>query len=416
MTTTTPAVGAHRRRMAKAVHCKAMEGQPPGTFETIVSVFGNVDYHGDRIVVGAFEAGNLPEWRESGDPIPVIFTHRWDDLLAHIGVANPSEVRELAPGDSTLPDRLKANGGLYAVQRLDVNADPAASYAARIAELLERRSLREFSFAYDPLGVRPVDGVDELTRLALWEMGPTLLGANPLTELLAAKAKEVGFTPEAIDAVLTDLLGRSTLIDAKAITTTDDGDPAGADDPQEVPTVGDTTEVKAITVTPGGSIEERLGVIFDSAQAWASIEYGGDLFALHLEGTYLDDGYAIVVAERWDDPWGEGPVWRLSFDTDDRGAVTITDAEEVTFEGDFVARRSEVTDAGAKAIAAAKAKAGAPSTDDGLDPATLADVKASGKASPQGEAEDHGAEDDDNLSPADVGELIDGLDLEGIDP
>jgi Caudovirus prohead serine protease len=52
-----------------------------GTFEAIVSVFGNVDLVGDRVVKGAFKS-SLKRWRESDDPIPVIWSHQWDNLDA----------------------------------------------------------------------------------------------------------------------------------------------------------------------------------------------------------------------------------------------------------------------------------------------------------------------------------------------
>lgn len=449
-----PTTTTHARRFCKAVVCKSVEGEPAGTFDTIVSVFGNVDYHGDRMVLGAFD-DTIGEWQASGDPVPVIFTHRWDDLLAHIGVTLPTELTELAPGDSSLPQRIRANGGLYARQRLDVEADPAASYAARVAELLERRSLREFSFAYDPLAIRPVNGVDEVVAVALHELGPTLLGANPLTELLAAKARELGVTPKALDSAFTDLLGRSVLIDRKAgeapaddeeLTLgdtldaleeaaaeddeedevdvddevdedaegdepADDDEVVDDDEPEEGDTVTDP-KAKAITITPGGSIEERLNAVFESAQAWALLEYGGDLFATHLEGTYLDEGYAIVVTERWEDPWGEGPIWRLSFEVDERGAVTITEHEPVEFSGEFTVVESALTEAGAKAVERAKAKA---STMAGIDPATLADAKANGKAGDT-PAEDHEVEGADNFTVADLPAVLDELAEVGSEP
>ena len=66
-----------------------------GTFEATVAVFGNVDLGGDRIVPGAFKK-TLAKWAESGDPIPVILSHQWDNPMAHIGVVN--EAKEIETG------------------------------------------------------------------------------------------------------------------------------------------------------------------------------------------------------------------------------------------------------------------------------------------------------------------------------
>ena len=47
-----------------------------GNVEALVSVFGNVDYQGDRVMKGAFDV-SLLKWAVSGDPIPVIWSHDW---------------------------------------------------------------------------------------------------------------------------------------------------------------------------------------------------------------------------------------------------------------------------------------------------------------------------------------------------
>lgn len=168
---------------------KAVKDAPAGTFEAIVSVFGNRDKGGDVVKLGAF-ADSIAEWRKSGDPIPVIFSHAWGDLHAHIGVADPQDVKELEPGDPQLPEAIRENGGLYAKAALDVG-EPQ-SYASRVWQLLERRSLKQFSFAYNVVDGSEVTeneaSVYELRKLDLLELGPTLIGMNPATELLSAKA------------------------------------------------------------------------------------------------------------------------------------------------------------------------------------------------------------------------------------
>lgn len=150
-----------------------------GTFEAIVSVFGNVDLAGDRVVKGAFE-DNLKEWGESGDPIPVIWSHMWDNPDAHIGKVLAAEERD---------------EGLYVKAQIDQD-DP---FSKKVHKLLKERRVREFSFAYDIVEEEKNDGANELRKLSIIEVGPTLKGMNPDTQLLAAKS---GLMGEAFKAAL----------------------------------------------------------------------------------------------------------------------------------------------------------------------------------------------------------------------
>ena len=142
-----------------------------GAFQALVSVFGNVDVVGDRVLPGAF-AKSLTRWQERGDPIPIIWSHEWGNPQAHIGAADPHDVVE-------------TEDGLVVKGRLDLD-NP---FAAQVFRLLKERRVREFSFGYSIEAERPgKDGANELVDLDLIEAGPTLKGANPNTELLAVKS------------------------------------------------------------------------------------------------------------------------------------------------------------------------------------------------------------------------------------
>lgn len=144
---------------------EAAEGA--GVFEALVAVFNNVDRMGDKILPGAF-AKSLGRWKASGDPIPVIYAHEWDNLDAHIGhVLEAKEVDE----------------GLYIKAQLDMD-EP---FAARVWKKMQRRVLKQFSFAYDVVEGKQMDGVYELHELDLLEVGPCLVGVNPETELISVK-------------------------------------------------------------------------------------------------------------------------------------------------------------------------------------------------------------------------------------
>ncbi|WP_432027454.1 HK97 family phage prohead protease [Streptomyces sp. 1222.5] len=148
------------------------DGLGAGEFTAIVSVFGNEDSVGDVVMPGAFTE-DLDRWKSTGDPIPVIWSHDWGDPFSHIG-----EVTEAK----------ETPAGLLVTGRLDLD-NPKAEQVFR---LLKGRRVTQFSFAYDiedgGWGERDGREVYELRRLKVHEVGPTLLGANQETELLAAKA------------------------------------------------------------------------------------------------------------------------------------------------------------------------------------------------------------------------------------
>lgn len=153
-----------------------------GQFVAIVSVFGNEDSVGDVVVPGAF-ADTLADWAAKGDPIPVLWSHDWSDPFSHIGVV--MDAKETDQG-------LEVTGQIE-----DLDTNPTAQQVYR---LLKGRRVTQFSFAYDVQEGAWVDTEDdqsnpygyyELRKLTLYEVGPTLVGANQETELLAAKAADI---------------------------------------------------------------------------------------------------------------------------------------------------------------------------------------------------------------------------------
>ena len=146
---------------------KALSEEGEGVFEAIVAVFNNVDRAGERILPGAFK-GSLQRWAEKGRPIPVIFSHEWDNLDAHIGYVLKAEENER---------------GLYVKAQLDMEE----AFAARVWKKMQQGTLAEFSFAYDVLDYKEKEKVIDLTELELLEVGPCLVGMNPDTELLSVK-------------------------------------------------------------------------------------------------------------------------------------------------------------------------------------------------------------------------------------
>lgn len=160
---------------------QAGSGLAPGQFEAIVSVFGNKDSYGDVMMTGSF-AGTLADWKASGNPIPVIWSHDWMDPESHIGWVLDS--REVAAGE------IKADSppGLWVLAQNDIEANPRA---VQVSRLLAGGRVTQFSFAYDELnagwGMWEGDEAWLVHAVALHEVGPTLLGANRDTMLVGAK-------------------------------------------------------------------------------------------------------------------------------------------------------------------------------------------------------------------------------------
>lgn len=153
------------------------EGTDEGVFEAIVAAY-NLDSVGDKITPGAF-ADTLAEWKGRGDPIPVLWSHMSHDPDYHIG-----EVLEAKETDE----------GLWVRARLDLEP---GSKAAQVYKLLKGRRVTQFSFAYDVeegawVDAKDGEGYYELRKLKLYEVGPTLIGANQATELLDVKSSDGG--------------------------------------------------------------------------------------------------------------------------------------------------------------------------------------------------------------------------------
>jgi HK97 family phage prohead protease len=152
-----------------------------GEFTAIVSVIGNVDIQGDVVVSGAFTK-SLERLRESGNPIPVVWSHDWTDPFAHVGFAWARNVYEAKPGEFPQAPQ----GGLVVRGRFDVDKP----FAKQVYDLVRERRVTEWSFAYDVVKQRKrSDGANELLVLDLLEVGPTLKGANEMTTTIDVKAR-----------------------------------------------------------------------------------------------------------------------------------------------------------------------------------------------------------------------------------
>jgi HK97 family phage prohead protease len=150
------------------------DGLEEGQFRAVVSVFGNKDSYGDKVMPGAF-ADTLAAWKAKGDPIPVFWSHQMSDPDMCVG---------------EVLDAKETAVGLEVLAQLDL--DEEARKARQTYRLLKGRRVTQFSFAYDIVEAAWVETEDEwwyeLRKLNLFEVGPTPIGANQETELLAVKS------------------------------------------------------------------------------------------------------------------------------------------------------------------------------------------------------------------------------------
>lgn len=284
---------------------KQLADEGDGVFEAVVAVFGNVDLHGDRIVAGAFEK-SLKDWAASGDPIPVVYSHQWEDIDAHVGQV--LEARELSAGDVRLPAAIRDMGGLYVKAQLDLEEE----FARKLWKRMSRRLIKEFSFAYDiNEEARASDGANELLEIHIIEAGPTLKGANPATQLLGVKdflsMPDWSAVPASERARLAREFASALGVEGAA--------PAGA---------------KA-EVALAGSMEVLRDQLRAEVRAWAEEAFVGDVWWVYLEATFADNLVAYV--ELWDDPPDGGRFYQIAYEQAAGGEITLGEPVEVTITG-----------------------------------------------------------------------------------
>ncbi len=172
-----------RPRLQKdyAVKASVKEGR---YVRALVSIWDNVDRQGDRVRKGAFSK-SLQKWAASGRQIPYLWAHSWQDPFHHLG-------RVLSARETDL--------GLEVEAELDVDTNPAA---AEVYRLLKDDRVTQHSFAYDDVvqEQKLKDGSTELLELEIFECGPCLQGANPLTDVLSVKSATPTTAPKASEDV-----------------------------------------------------------------------------------------------------------------------------------------------------------------------------------------------------------------------
>lgn len=161
------------------LECKVLESGD-GQFEAYVSVFGVKDSYGDVMEYGCFSA-SLAKKRPVGIPF-----HDW----RHVPIAKTLEIREVPPGDMSLPDHLRQHGALYVKAQLLTEI----SAANDVYVGLKAGVITEFSIGYYELDAVEDKEARHVKAVDLVEYSPVLRGANPLTELISVKSEGRGLS------------------------------------------------------------------------------------------------------------------------------------------------------------------------------------------------------------------------------
>lgn len=286
----------------------AATGDEGGTFEALVSVFDNVDSWGDVVMPGAF-ADSIAEWKASANTLPVLWSHRMDDPAYNIGEV--VDIAELEPGAAGLPEWVdpwvKEHGGLWIKARIDTGPD-ASPIAVQGLRLLKQRRVTQFSYAYDVEDGGPRDGdnggVFELRKLKLYEVSPTQIGANELTDLLAVpKAHMVG-RKLTVTADERDQLQGAIAALAEAL----DGATVEGEEPSTEPTTTDEPAADAVSeqdAKRGQAARTKAGRSL-SAKNEANIRDAVKLLTATLESLDSSDDDSKAKRERPDGAKREG--------------------------------------------------------------------------------------------------------------
>ena len=174
-----------------------------GVFTGYASVFGNVDSYGDVIRKGAFEQ-SLKDWKESGNSIPVLYNHDFNDPFSNIGAVT---------------EAVEDDHGLKVSAQLDMDNPKAA----QVHRLLKAGRLSQMSFAFNVTeggwGKAGDEEVFEIRGLKLYEVSVVTVGANQETEITDVKA--------ALET-LSNAAKQSDGAETAEKSVTDDGDKARA--------------------------------------------------------------------------------------------------------------------------------------------------------------------------------------------
>lgn len=179
--------------LAPVAEVKATGPASSGQFEAVVSVFGNVDKGGDRMIQGAFKSSlRSPDDGGRGFP-PIVWSHLWG--VAPIGkTMQAEEVAGFKTEKGSVVDGLFLAGEFF----VDSHQTAKEVYTAMTSKGGDGLPpLRDWSFGYSAKRVVQRGDAEfeplhkghlrDLVEVDLYEAGPTLVGMNPAAGTVGMK-------------------------------------------------------------------------------------------------------------------------------------------------------------------------------------------------------------------------------------
>lgn len=240
----------------KGIKAGPDDGLKEGEFIVYPSTFTkSPDSYGDVVAPGAF-LDTIEQWKESGNTLPGLFGHRFDDPDYYVAGAI---------------DMGEDDHGWWVKGAFDMDS-PKGPHVYR---LVKGRRLNQLSFAFDVLDSGPVelDGgfkATELRKLKVYEFSFVPIGANQDTSVVAVKA-------------LTDALTESSkagrVLAAKHIDSLRSAqDAIGA-----VITAAEATDQEKASVTPAAKDEEPPAAKSEEPTTDPSAKNLAEALALDIE-------------------------------------------------------------------------------------------------------------------------------------
>jgi len=243
----------------KAAAVLGEDGSDQGLVTAYVSVFGNKDSYGDIVVPGAF-ADDIAAFEAGTKTLPVIWSHQKNDPNAFVG-----DVVGLVEDEV----------GLLVTMQFDIESD----YAMKCYRLVKSGRVNQWSFGYRVTEGAWVETTDEyhyeLRKVELFEVGPTLVGANSETRTVEVKSAERGekagrtisaATRTALESARAALVAANEEIDS-LLALTDDGKAANepaksavTDDKAAEAPKGKAPEVAPLTAEEASRVARALGL------------------------------------------------------------------------------------------------------------------------------------------------------------
>lgn len=273
-----------------------------GIVEAFVSGIGNKDAGDDIVMPGSFD-----KWLKVRNPKGV-WSHDWNRP-----VSKTLEIREVPPGDPSLPAQLLKGGygGLYVKTQFNLNTQDGRD-AFENVKFYGEESEWSIGFKTHDKEWDNEKKATLLKEIELYEYSPVLFGMNPLTSTASIKAVA---TEDGVEIDIEGFDAEKSAAILSFIEGLDSEDQVEKTDETEETEVSSEVQLKAVP----GSYEERYSIL-----ASGLMDEFGDVGYAYPCATF-DDKIVYYLYNYKD---GSSGYWQASYEIED-GVVTFGTPEAV---------------------------------------------------------------------------------------